>query len=600
MLNLIKSFDKYEKKISDYIEDRISSYFSSAAYKGLKTKTEIMNDSYDMKWHGKREKNRSSNEWLSKIGFPLVREAVMIRRAALRANFRADPLLSLEPAGSTSYENAQNASEVLNQSLISSDFRAMVFSPLTSYVARYGAGVVFSRFNRSETKVYRTTSTPFGPERQEVPKEKTNVLNECVDPLNYFQNPSIAYGYASDYQGFVRRWYLSSLIAEVKKDETNYIRKNLVKVIEEAKKAQLQNSNFHAQKNVGDWKWIGIDLEHWYGKINIADNEDDETIYYVEKAGDKIVRLQTNPNDDNLVPLSIFGLDARLDYWWGNSDAEAQRPFENYLNFILSLSADNALREMEKYIFFPQGQIDIANIQNAHKHGGFVGVDIKNIPMNQLFHEWKPSQGNINSLDWIVREVKEASQRVKTKVDLQRQANQGGLQNKTLGAAQMVEQQGNIEDSDFTEEFAYGLKKLGYVDIILLQQHLPDVFAIRPKLKEAQKVLNKLDILGNFRYKCETSLTRNKIGEVLRLQNVITGLMNMMGTGNPAFANIKLQPIIKEFIKKLDLPADADEVYPEQQAMAQMPGAVPSMNLPGQEQAGAVQELVPQGAGVGA
>ncbi|CAK0764525.1 hypothetical protein CCP3SC15_300034 [Gammaproteobacteria bacterium] len=141
---------------------------------------------------------------------------------------------------------------------------------------------------------------------------------------------------------------------------------------------------------------------------------------------------------------------------------------------------------------------------------------------------------------------------------------------------------------------------MGEIDCVMLQQYLADRFAIRPDIKQQSRVLEKSDILGQYSYNVSSSMNKNKIGESMRLQNVITAMLNFAGSGNPAFQNINWGPVFKEWLRKLDLPGDIDDIYQEQ-PQDMMAGAMPSLQLPGQEAAGgAVQGLpspTPQMAG---
>ena len=65
--------------------------------------------------------------------------------------------------------------------------------------------------------------------------------------------------------------------------------------------------------------------------------------------------------------------------------------------------------------------------------------------------------------------------------------------------------------------------------------------------------------------------------------------MNYKGSQDPAMAQINLAPLVKKVLKHADI-GDVEELMPDQ-PQQQLPGAVPSELLPGQEQAGAVQDL---------
>lgn len=601
MIDLIGQFEKYEKAIFEYVSSRKETYFKSDCYKRLRNRYSQLNDMIDLRAHAGRGDNK--NNWKSKIVFPLVRQQFLIRKAFTKANFRNDPLISVSPAGNTPIENAINVQDVLNLNLKNTKFRARAFNRIIDTTSRCGAGVAVTKFSSDVKSVKKTAKTPFGYERVERQVSKKNALNNYCHPLNYFQNAEVSEPDESDFRGWIERTRLDQLVAEVKKDQSLYIKRNLEDVIRKAQTGLVEDKNYYHIVQNQDWNAVGVDIDHGYYTLNIRGNEDDDTIYYLQWAGDKIIRIQENPFDEDIVPISIFRYDIRPEYWWGNVDIENQIPAENFLNLVLGMKADNAIRNLEQYIFYDKEKIHPADIMNRRKAGGWIGVDLPSgTSLSSLIYGYQGRDISGQDVDYIVREMKEVSQRMAPQPDLQRPAAQGGLQNKTLGAAQMIQEQGNILEADMLEQFSQGLISMGEANVVMLQQFLGDRFAVRPDIKQAQRILSKGDILGQYSYEVESSLSKNKIGEAMRLSNVITAIQNFKGTGDPAFANIDVTKIVREWLRKIDIPGDVDDIYPEQNALA-APGAVPSLNMPGQElPGGAVQDMdniQPEMAGVG-
>jgi hypothetical protein len=304
----------------------------------------------------------------------------------------------------------------------------------------------------------------------------------------------------------------------------------------------------------------------------------------------KITRFQENPHDDDMRPYAVFTFYPRREYWWGNSDAEFVLPHERFTNIIMGMKGDKALQSLMSYLFYEKGSIDPADWNNRFKNGGFIGVKPKaNQNLSTLLHQVSFPDNAIQSTDSIMREVKENEQKVTPRPDLSRSAKSGGLQNTTATAASILDEQGDSLEAAILEDFTFGLKKLIENNVIMLQQRLSDVFAIRPKANEAEKVLEKAQIMGNVDFHIETSLNKNKASELLRLQNMLTAFMNYKGSQDPAMAQINLAPLVKKVLKHADI-GDVEELMPDQ-PQQQLPGAVPSELLPGQEQAGAVQDL---------
>jgi hypothetical protein len=259
------------------------------------------------------------------------------------------------------------------------------------------------------------------------------------------------------------------------------------------------------------------------------------------------------------------------------------------------MKADNALRALQQYIFYEKGSIDTADWNNRHKNGGMIGIETKNNkPLNQLLYQVQPQDNSLQGTDAIMREIKESQQRLTPRPDFTRAATAGGIRNSTATAAVILDEQGDVAEAQILENFMFGLKKLGYNNVVIMQQRLGDVFAIRPNMNESQRILEKSQILGNVDFHIETSLNKNKSSELLRLQNILTAIMNFKGSGDPAFQNVDLVPLIRKVLKNADI-GDVDEYIMETPAQPMTPGAVPDATLPGQEMAGGIGlELQPQ------
>jgi hypothetical protein len=119
---------------------------------------------------------------------------------------------------------------------------------------------------------------------------------------------------------------------------------------------------------------------------------------------------------------------------------------------------------------------------------------------------------------------------------------------------------------DYLSEFAVGIKDMCRADVIMFQQRSNDWFQIRPNPKEPARVLHKNNILGDYAFQVESSMTKNTQTELMKYQNALTWIMNMQGTGNPALQRVNMDKLFRATLKKFDLDVDMDEVYPEQPA----------------------------------
>lgn len=575
MIDLEKEFPKYEKAIARYLSQRKQSYFDNRVYRKLRKRYRNLNDTNDMRFPS------TSERFFSKMAFPLVKERTITRRAMLRATYRQDPIWTLDALGDTTPESAMLMGDVLNLNSKSTKFRQICFLPMTNSCARYGCSVTFTDLAETNQMIYDTVDGPMGPERQQVPIQRINARNVPIHILNYFRDP-YDYGNNPSYEGHITRWRFSELMGRAKNAPELYIKENLMRCLKEGQKHLVSDANFHVEDKE-DWNQHGIDISHFCAQINIEGNEDDETYYYVEMDGEhNIIRLQANTYDKNMRNYTISLVEPRYDAWWGNTDAEYVIPHENFYNLIMNATADQAMRNLESYVWYNKGMIDPADINNRHKNGGFIGADVKQgMTLSQMIYQQQPRNITDNNTQFALQELKESAQSLSTRPDLRRSANQGGLKNDTLGAAQMIEQQGNLMESDIMEQFGQGIIMIGEKNVTILKQFLPLEFAIRPKLNQSQMVIDKRQILGDMAVSIRNSSQTNKIAEAGRLQAAITQIMNFKGSQLPEIMQINLVPIIRKWIRELDL-GDVEEIYPEQAQMAQAQ-AVPSLP-PGQPQ----------------
>jgi len=584
---LIDVFKSREKDITDYVNDRISSYYGSEVFKRLKNRMAQLDDSIDMKFHPTMHGNRVANDFKSKIAMPLVREKFRILQGMTLASFRNDPMITVLPDGDTTYEAAAKSQVVLDQNFRRTQFREKAWRNAVGYSARYGVAVMVHHFRTTDLgSREKMQQTPFGIQKMPMVNKITyNVFNVCKDPRNYFQNEHMADPEDSDFRGWIDRIPLSQLIADYKGKEDLYIRENLREVIERAQKDFISNANYFSRMATPDWRRAGLDLSYWYGKINVTDFEEDDTEYYLEMAGDKIIRISTNPNDEGIVPISIYSYDRRLDRWCGNTPVENSMPMENFLNIVLGMRADQGLKTLERFLFFDKSSgIDPADLNNRKRNGGYIGFDGKGRPMSEIFYEFQPRDFSGNSIEPLIREIKEADQRLSFDSDFGRPATQGGPQNETATAAVMMDEKGNVLKSDLLESISYGLMSTARINLIKLQEQLPDEFQVTPPFQSAM-MINKADMLGTYQYQIHTSLTKNKVIALNNLMNLLTSIQNYRGTQDPAWLSVNLPPLIKKYIQEYDLGLNIDEVYPQQVQPQLAPMGMPPSGLPGQIQA---------------
>lgn len=571
MINLIRDFEKHEKAILEYVKARAEMYYTSTCYTSLDRRLNDLQRSNDLQPAALRR-----NEWASHVVFPIVKERSLLRRAITAANYRANDIFSLTPIGSTPPENAAHSELVLNLNMAHTFFRMKCLKPCIDTASKFGSAVTYTYWKKSDAPKYQTTYNEQTGEYTRTKEGSThkNSYNLQILLRDYFQNPNVADPDASDYQGHIKKLHISELKTLL--NDPQYIKENLGKVIEEAIKHKgTLSAAFKRQVNEQDEKMWGVEILHFEGTVNIKGNEEDETNYFCEVIGNEIVKLSVDNYDDDIRSYNVLNFDKRSEYWWGNPDSEYVVAHENFLNTMLSMTADNALRSMNQYVFFQKDVIDPADINNRIKNQGFIPVDAKDIPINQLLQSFQPGQLNLGTVEYAVNAVNESLQSMSTKVDLSRKGNEGGMNNKTATAANIIAGQSDVLEADILENFDFGVQLIGRTNMILLQQFLSELFYVRPKPQEAEKQLYKYNILGRFQYLTNTTMQKNKQNELLRLQNLVTWTLNIMNSPALAQAGINLIPLVKNVFNQADIPS-VDEIIPQENKQLAAPGMVPS------------------------
>lgn len=578
---------RHEKAIEKYINERISDYFGSKCYKILRNRKKRISDSVDMKFHNQASGSRMQQEWIARVSMPMVREAFLAQRAVMHANFTKEPLFSLEPEGETPYQNALDMQELLNVNLRVGKFEERVLTPLIKHVAEWGTAVAVQYWRESSKTEMRTTPNMVGGvlagyQRKAVPRRTMGAHAKPINQLNYFQDPNKTTPWDSDYRGWIESWSVAEFMREAA-DSDVYIKKNVQKVLKEAKENILRDRDYTAD-NSQDLAKHGLDVRHWYGRLNIKGNEDDVTSFYAELIDDTVVRVHENANDGDMVPITCFSMDRRNEFWWGNSDNEAVIPYENYLNTALNMEAQQGLQQLQNFIFYDKSMgINPADINNRAQNGGFIPFDRKQGQSTKDLFTQCQWLNNTSFFRNTINETKEASQRMSTKADLTRNPMQGGPQNKTATAAAMVEESGDIAENYYLRQFSYGLQDNGEHMAYILQQRMPEAFKVRGSPKSDPRSLLLMNILGDFGYRVANSLTKNKQAQAQNLLNTMTFIQNMRGTGDPSWMRVNLPTLIRSWFSQIGLPVDMDQVYPEvEEAPAAMapPQGLPANVLP--------------------
>lgn len=569
MIDLIQRFEAKESEIGEYVKSRSEAYYTSDCFKILDRRMNDLQNSNDLKPAALRR-----NQWISNVVFPIVKERSLLRRAITAANYRAQDTFNLLGIGSTPQENAVHAELVLNLNMAHTFFKMKCLKPCINTASKFGTSITYTYWKDDDSEKLKTVHNPQTGEyeRVRVSSNQKNAVSCEVNPRDYFQNPDIPEPDQSDFQGHYKRVHINELVALL--EDESYIRENLVQAIEDLKKGTgLKTGRPWQDKDAGKW---GTDILHWEGFIRIKGNEESEQKYCCEMIGKYVIKLSVDDYDEDISSYTVLNFDKRHEFWWGNSDSEYVVSHENFLNTFLSMSADNALRSMQQYVFYAKDTISPGDINNVYRNNGFIPVDVKNTNLSQMINPFQPGNLSLGPAQFITQMVNDSVQKMSTKIDLSRKSDTGGVQNNsTATAANILAGQSDVLESDLLENFDFGVSEIGRKSLILLQQFLTELFFVRPRPQDSEKPLYKYQILGDFDYQINSTASKSKQGEMLRMQNLATWLLNVMANPVMQQAGFNVVPMVKDILQKAEMPS-LDEIIPSENAMQAAPGMIPS------------------------
>lgn len=581
----VKKNKPLQKAVLTYLLDRDNDYMSSRCRTRMEKRYRWLKASLDGAYAPSKSDGYSGNGWLPSLIFPMVREMYYMGRAMTMKNFRQDPLWTLEPMYDTPFQNSILAQIALNTNAKRTLLRSKCFERIVDDVWRTGLAVTTSRIVRIDRKVRKTVDGYFGPEQQMVNTgQRTNVVNIRVHPLNYAQDAMVVDPDDSSWKRIIDTVSVSDLITMYKQNQEIFIKENIEKLIKSAKNEVWEDTDKYKDDNtiLPDLARNTVDIKKFYAKLWVKDNEDDDTDYIIQVVEDLVISVEPNTFDDSICPVNTYRLRRRPEYHWGNTPSEDPIGHEKFMHILMNMTAQNGLQALERYIFYDKNAFDLADVFNSRLNGGFVGVNMKgDLQIQNMIHEHQGKDISIQNVDWLAREIKESVQKQAFKPDFLRSGNKGGLSNNTATAATMLDETSNVLESDVMEVFGYDVSKLGKINTCLLQQFLGDYVKLPVNPKQSPITIMKSFLLGDFIHHVVSTIHKNRIQEMVRLQNVITQIMNYKGSGDPSWQNVNLMPIVKKWIQTLDV-GDPDNIMPEQlqQQQGMLPMQQPQGMLP--------------------
>lgn len=581
-------YSKYKQSVTNYVVDRKETYFDSQkVYKSLVNRVKIIDDVINLVFP-------QNAGFVAEIAMPIVRKRWREINAFVRKYFEADPLVTYQAIGGTPEQNARNRTQLVNRNFVSTRYREKCFRWMIDSAARYGSYVTFTQYEEKvgQSLGKKTIYDPnaLAPYRRGFQQgRKQNAVTYPVHILNYFCDPEKTPYCKGAYEGVIDRWPISYLYTLLGNE--SYIQENVEAIINKCKDGTTDQHWYggNGEGEIKDYSREKVDVSRMYTTLPFKGNEDDATEYYIEFIDNKIMRINESGLDNNERPITTSSLLNRPNVWWGNSDIEDVIPHQNVSNWLYNTSFENTLKMMDSFTLVNRGAIDLADWNNRHQLGGAVFVDT-NRPLNELMYQYQTRDNSLNSVDWMARELKQSIQESSPIVNMQNKYNEGGLNNSTLGAAQMVASIGEVLQYDMMNNFQYGLIHQSEVSANILEIMLDDEFTM-PVNKQYQ-IMQKHEIMGEFQGIVESTLTLNDQTQFSNYVNRLTQFLNWAGTGRPEFNNVNYKKMIQDVLKTGNKwYSDIEDYYQEQPQQPMLPPGMPQQGQPAPQpqMAGAMQ-----------
>ena len=586
---------KYKQAIVKHCLDRYNTYMNHDVHKSLMNRIKLIDDAID--------RNFKENEaFIAEVAPPVVERDYRDTSAFLEKYFENDPITSFRPIGATPKANADNIQSLVHCNYITTRFRDDCLAHMFDNLARYGTAICFSQFNANYNGVGLETAYSEGgltPYPRLPITGKNAVVNFSIHPANYFQDATANSVGRGSFKGFIDQWYIADLFKYLNNDLYN--QDELKKAIDECKKGQKEEfwfGNEHGGDNqcdIRDFTRASCNPLRLWTYLRIEGNEDDNTIYYVEILNRHIIRCHPNDLDYNIIPLETGVYYPRPKTWWGNSNLEMKMAFQNLKNWLINAKVEDVMKASDRIILARRGSgLDVADINNRHQYGGFVFTDTTE-PLNNLMFPVNFQSSNQRDYDWLNREINQMIQESSPAVNLMNRYNEGGMNNNTLGAAQMQAGMGEIMLSFPMKKVASLLNRVSEINARLLIQFFGDVINIRTSPQQDPQQLMKKEFLGEWA--CENKSTifvneqRDKIDKANAINQIINWSASVMGQ---KFQAINLDPFLRDWIRAwAGQGADLNEYIAPMPPMMLPQGGpqVPGMMPPPQEGKG---KLPPQ------
>lgn len=563
-------YDHYKKAVSNFCNDRKHTYFNSEVRSNLKNRVSTLDKVIDLKF----DDNKS---FISEIALPICNKRYRELGAFTRKYFENDPLITFTPVEGTQITAAKYRQKIVNGNFVTTRFRENCLHWLIDSIARYGSCVSFTQyvegFGQSGKKTVYKPGEVVPYQQIKTQQTRKSAITYPIHVLNYFCDPQKNYFNYAQYEGFIDCWPISQLYLCL--NDPNYIKENVELAIKEFNKGTTDEDWYGGQglAEARDYSRATVNISRMWATLPFEGNEDDYTEYYIEFIDDIILRIQESELDNNQRPIKAGCLISRPDVWYGNTDIENVIPHQNTSNWLLNTQVESQMKIMDRILLVRKGTIDVPSLNARHANGGFVFYDGQFDDPSKLMYQVQAKDLGLNGLDWLNREIKQSIQESSPIVNMQNKYNEGGLNNSTLGAAQMMAGIGEVMQSDMMKNFAYVIEHIGRISGEILTVMLDDQIQV-PVGNGQYETIDKYQMMGEFEGKVETSMKINDVIDFQNKANRLTQFLNWMGTQRPEFQEINVRKLVKDVLKSSIGEFDNIEDYynpPQQQIAAQNP-----------------------------
>jgi hypothetical protein len=410
---------------------------------------------------------------------------------------------------------------------------------------------------------------------------KKVAYTQSIHPLNYFQDPTGNYQHNTSYKGFIDCWYVSDLFKLI--NNPLYHQGNLQEAIEAAKKG-LKEEFWYAGRDSEqkDHTRAVINPIRLYAMLTFDGNENDSTIYYMEFVHHKLIRCHPIDVSKEMLPLQTGVYYPRPDMWCGNASLEFKMAYQNLKNWIFGSVIESTMKQNDRMILIRRGGgIDIADINNRHQNSGVVYYDGMEDP-EKLMHQVQFTNTAGRDIDWLNREVNQGIQELSPVVNMQNKYNEGGMNNSTLGAAQMQAGLGETMFGFVMKNVGFFVSRIGEICANVLQQNCGDLIPYRPSPSQDEIQIEKSKMLGEFTFTATSTYFINEKGERTDSANMINQVLNWLPTQQPVFQRLNIEEMLKDWLRAWKGNGSDMSKY----LTGPQPGAMPSTGAPPAPQPG--------------